>query len=169
MPLFQSESWCTTTQMEMSCVFSCKSNSSFPYNSWAPRLTSKPRKTATRKWPIDFTVRNWARSCYVIRIKKYPGLASTRFRIHIGLKNIHSGERIQKVAVGFPREFAGYVWTEGVTGKEKLRIQNLLKCQLCFNSAGLQMGTLYRKPIKSKQSNSYQSVGWFLRRESGEG
>ena len=45
----------------------------------------------------DFTVRNWARSCYVFRIKKYPDLASTRFRIHIGLKNIHSGERILKV------------------------------------------------------------------------
>ena len=36
-------------------------------------------------------VRNWARS------KKFPDLASTRFRIHSGLKNIHSGERIQKV------------------------------------------------------------------------
>ena len=46
---------------------------------------------------IDFTVRNWARSCYVIRIKKIPDLASTRFRIHSGLKNIHSGERSQKV------------------------------------------------------------------------
>ena len=47
---------------------------------------------------IDFTVRNWARSCYVIPIKKYPDLVSTRFRIHSGLKNIHSGDRIQKVA-----------------------------------------------------------------------
>ena len=28
MPQFQSESWCTTIQMEMSCVFLCKSNSS---------------------------------------------------------------------------------------------------------------------------------------------
>ena len=46
---------------------------------------------------IDFTVRNWARSCYVIGIKKIPDLASTRFRIHSGLQNIHSGERIQKV------------------------------------------------------------------------
>ena len=33
---------------------------------------------------IDFTVRSWARSCYVIRIKIFPDLASTRFRIHIG-------------------------------------------------------------------------------------
>ena len=46
---------------------------------------------------IDFTVRNWARSCYVIRIKKIPDLASTRFRIHIGFQNIHSGERIKIV------------------------------------------------------------------------
>ena len=45
----------------------------------------------------DFTVRNWARSCYVIRTKKYLDLASTGFGIHIGFKNIHSGERIQKV------------------------------------------------------------------------
>ena len=37
---------------------------------------------------IDFTVRNWARSCYVIRINKYPDLMYTRFRIHIGSKNI---------------------------------------------------------------------------------
>ena len=29
--------------------------------------------------------------------KKYPDLVSTRSRIHIGLKNIHSGERTQKV------------------------------------------------------------------------
>ena len=39
---------------------------------------------------IGFTVRNWDRSCYVIRIKKIPDLESTRFGIHI--------KRIQKVA-----------------------------------------------------------------------
>ena len=39
---------------------------------------------------FDFTVKNWARSCHVIRIKKIPDLASTRFLIQ-------SGERIQKV------------------------------------------------------------------------
>ena len=71
---------------------------------------------------IDFTVRDWDRSCYVIRIKKYPYLASTRFQIHIGFKNIHSGERIQK-AFGFASEFTGYVWMKGVSGKKKLRIQ----------------------------------------------
>ena len=30
MPQFQSESWCSTIQMEISCLFSCKSNS-FPF------------------------------------------------------------------------------------------------------------------------------------------
>ena len=29
--------------------------------------------------------------------KKYPDLASTRFRIHYVIKNFHSGERIQNV------------------------------------------------------------------------
>ena len=54
---------------------------------------------------IDFTARNWSRSCYVIPIKKKkkkknknPNLASTRFRIHSGFKNTPAGERIQKVA-----------------------------------------------------------------------
>ena len=47
---------------------------------------------------IDFMARNWARSCYVTGIKIFPDLASTRFRIHSGSKNIHSGEHIQKVA-----------------------------------------------------------------------
>ena len=41
---------------------------------------------------IDFKVRSWARSC-----KKNSDLASTRFQIHSGLKNIHSRERIKKV------------------------------------------------------------------------
>ena len=60
---------------------------------------------------IDFTARNRARSRYVIRIKKVPDLASTRFRIHIGFKNIHSREHIQKVP---DSEFTGYEWTESV-------------------------------------------------------
>ena len=46
---------------------------------------------------MDFTVRNWARSCYVILMKKIPDLPSTRFRIHSGFKNTHSEERIQNV------------------------------------------------------------------------
>ena len=41
------------------------------------------------------------------RIKKYPDLASTRFRIQSVFKNFHSGERIKKVAdsyAGFTRQ-----------------------------------------------------------------
>ena len=33
-------------------AYSYANQTHFPYNSWAPRLTSKPRLTATRKWPI---------------------------------------------------------------------------------------------------------------------
>ena len=32
--------------------YSYANRTHFPCNSWAPRLTSKPRQTATRKWPI---------------------------------------------------------------------------------------------------------------------
>ena len=42
----------------------------------------------------------------------------TRFEIHRGLKNLHSGERIQKVAdssAGYP----GYAWTEAESGDSK--------------------------------------------------
>ena len=34
-------------------AYSYANQTHFPYNSWAPRLTSKPRQTATRKWPIE--------------------------------------------------------------------------------------------------------------------
>ena len=68
-------------------------------------LETSPRNTSCKEMilpsavilRIDFTVRNWARSCYVIRRKKFPDLASTRFRVHSGFKNIHCGERIHKV------------------------------------------------------------------------
>ena len=33
-------------------AYSYANQTHFPYNSWAPRLTPKPRQTATRKWPI---------------------------------------------------------------------------------------------------------------------
>ena len=56
------------------------------------------------------------------RIKKYPDLASTRFRIHSVVKNFHSGERIQKVVDSYAG-FTGYVRTEAVPGKKKLRIE----------------------------------------------
>ena len=37
-------------------AYSYANQTHFPYNSWAPRLTSKPRQTATRKWPIQFYI-----------------------------------------------------------------------------------------------------------------
>ena len=54
---------------------------------------------------------------------KYPDLASTRFRIHSVFKNnistLESGF-LKKVADSYVG-FTGYVWTEAVTGKKKLR------------------------------------------------
>ena len=64
-------------------------------------------------------VRIWERGCHLEygihgkelgsillrhRIKKYPDLASTRFRTHNVFKNFYSGERIQKV----PDSYAGF-------------------------------------------------------------
>ena len=54
--------------------------------------------------------------------KKYPNLASTRFRIHSVFKNSHPGERIKKGADSFAG-FTGYVWTEAESAKKKLQIQ----------------------------------------------
>ena len=71
---------------------------------------------------LPFTVKNWDRSCYVIGLKKYPDLASTRFQIHSAFKTFHSGERIQKTADSYA-VFTEYVWTEAVSGKKKLWIQ----------------------------------------------
>lgn len=51
MPQFQSESRRTTIQMEIN-AYSYANQTHFPYNSCAPKLTLKPRQTATRKWPI---------------------------------------------------------------------------------------------------------------------
>ena len=68
--------------------------------------------------PIDFTVRNWGQLCYVIRGLKFPDLASTRFRIHSGLKK-NPLWRAYSQSPGFASEFAGYVWTEGASGKKK--------------------------------------------------
>ena len=42
----------------------------------------------------------------------------TRFEIHRGLKNLHSGERIQKVADS-SAGYTGYAWTEAESGDSK--------------------------------------------------
>ena len=46
-----------------------------------------------------------------------------RFRIHNVFKNLHSGDLLLKIADSFAG-FTEYVWTETVSGKKKLRIQN---------------------------------------------
>ena len=48
-------------------------------------------------------------------IKKYPDLASTRFRIHKELKNFHSGERMKKVA----DSYTGFIGLDLVTSLDK--------------------------------------------------
>ena len=59
------------------------------------RLTSRRLREGTLEW-----LRH--------RMKKYPDLASTRFRTHSVFKNFYSGERIQKVADSYAG-FAGYM------------------------------------------------------------
>ena len=53
------------------------------------------------------------------RLKEYPDLASTRFRVHSGFKNFHSGVRIQKVEDSYAG-FTGSVWTVAVSRRKKL-------------------------------------------------
>ena len=77
---------------------------------------------------IDFMVRNWAQSCYVIWEKKNSG-----FGVHM----VPDSHRIQKHPLWrsyskcseFASEFTWlhiYVWMEGVSGRKKLRIQKYL-------------------------------------------
>ena len=81
------------------------------------------RVAILNKMNTIFTVKNWARSFYVIGKKKNLDLAYTRFRIHSVLNNVYCfGERIQEVADS-NAGYTGYVWTEAVSGKKKLRIQ----------------------------------------------
>lgn len=61
--------------------------------------------------------------------KKYSDLAFTRFRIHSGFNNFHSGERIERVADS-SSSYTGYVWTVAVSGKKMLRIQSYLSQRL---------------------------------------
>ena len=49
---------------------------------------------------------------------------STRYRIRCGYIFFHSGERIYFFS-GFAVEFAGYVRTVAVSGKKKLRFENM--------------------------------------------
>ena len=51
--------------------------------------------------------------------KKYPDLASTRFRIHSVFKTLHSGAEVTDSYAAFIE----YVWTEVVSGKKEMRIK----------------------------------------------
>lgn len=51
-----------------------------------------------------------------------PDSASTRYQILIVFKSFHSGERI-KIFADSVAGFTGYVWTEGASAKNSLRIQ----------------------------------------------
>ena len=84
-------------------------------------------RTWERGWHLNYSIHGKELSSILLRhrITKYPDLASTRFRIHGVFKNFLSGERIKKVADLYSG-FTGYVWTEAVSGKNKLRIQKYL-------------------------------------------
>ena len=81
-------------------------------------------RTWERSWHLNYSIHGKELSSILLRhrITKYPDLASTRFRIHGVLKNFLSGERIQNVADSYTG-ITGYVETEAVSGKKKLRIQ----------------------------------------------
>ena len=64
----------------------------------------------------------WRQFCDDIVSENIRIRPSTRIRNVIGLKNFHSGERIQNFP-DFACEFAVCVWTIAVSGKKKLRIQ----------------------------------------------
>ena len=68
------------------------------------------RRTWERGCHLEYSIHSKELSSILLchRIKKYPELASARFRIHSVCKNVHSGERIQKVADSYAG-FTGYV------------------------------------------------------------
>ena len=83
------------------------------------------RRTWERGCHLEYSIHSKELSSILLchRIKKYPELASARFRIHSVCKNVHSGERIQKVADSYAG-FTGYVWKETVSGKARSRLSD---------------------------------------------
>ena len=92
---------------------------SFPVPAERPSLCSRPARYAAIL--VYCSVRDWTRFCYVIRFENIRIHPSTRYRIRCGFIFFHFGERDLKI-FGYAVEFAGYVWTEAVSGKKKLRI-----------------------------------------------
>ena len=78
---------------------------------------------------------------------------STRIRIRIVLKNFHSGERFQN----FPDtagKYAGYVWTQAVFVKKKLRFQKFPDtCGRCLSGRFRQFYFLQKTRI-TKMKNA---------------
>ena len=76
------------------------------------RLTSRrvTERTLERGCHLEYIIYGKQLGSMLLRhqMKKYPDLASTRFRTHSVFKNFYSGERIQKVADSYAG-FAGYM------------------------------------------------------------
>ena len=135
--------------------------------------------------PVPWRVRErtWERGCYLkysihgkelgsILLchwkKKYPDLASTRFQIHSVFKNFHSGVRIKKIADS-SAGFSGYVWTERVSAKKKLRIQKYRDtCGRGLRHRSHESGYLWkyifftRIVLPSTRNQWIRSAEWFL-------
>ena len=70
---------------------------------------------------ICCSVRDWTRICYVIGFENILIHLSTRYRIRWGF--FFPLWKADLKISGFAVEFAGCVWTVGVSGKKKLQIQ----------------------------------------------
>ena len=82
------------------------------------RLTSRRvrERTLERGCHLEYSIHGKELGSILLRyrMKKYPDLASTRFRTHSVFKNFYSGERIQKVA----DSYAGFARLHVVGAKE---------------------------------------------------
>ena len=79
-----------------------------------------------RSWHLKYSIRDKEVGSILLRhqIKKYPDLASIRFRIDSSVfRHFHTGARVKTLRIGMLAWLTGYVWAEAVSGKEKLRIQ----------------------------------------------
>ena len=65
---------------------------------------------------------DWKRFCVLSVFKKFRFRLSTRTRANSVFKKFHSGERFRKVPFSMI-VFIGYLWTEAVPVKKKLRIR----------------------------------------------
>ena len=106
---------------------------------------------------IDFTVRNWARSCYVIRIKKIPHLVSTRFWIPSGLKNIYSGERIQKVPES-PANLLDKCGQKVYPKRKSCKFKNI-RIRVDVAHGGMRYVVIYMRPVRTQTGTRISRLG----------